>query len=451
MASHFVQRIVYPLYQLISGRRILSRVIEFEQNQWLPPIEINALQELRLQNLLLHAYQQVPFYRTRMESVGFQPESTRSLYILRTLPFLTKDDILTHRDELIASNYSLRSLKLNASGGSSGHILSFYNDRASLDARSAVTIRGDRWAGLEYGTPHARLWGAPLDIKIQQRLWNRLNNYLLNRMWLDCFRLSESLMSEYAKRLQRFHPQVLLGYATALATFARYLQANHIRDIRPKGIISSAETLLDEQREIIETVFGCKVFNRYGCREAGPLACECDRGKLHQNADYVVIEVLKDDQPASPGEIGEIVITPLFSYGMPLIRYRIGDLGIAAEPKPCACRRGLPIIDRIVGRSSDMMVNFSGELFHGEFFTHLFYNLPGIRQFQVIQPDRQHLQFKLVAGPEFDFQNTQILEAKIKAFVGPMIISWERVDEIPLLHSGKRAFTISQVNLSETL
>jgi len=451
MASFLVQRIVYPLYQLVSGRRILDHWKDFERNQWLLPQEIQTLQINRLHDLLLHAYQHVRFYHLRMESAGINPDSHPCQEFFYDLPLLAKDDILTHLDELTADNISPGALKLNASGGSTGHTLSFYNDRASLDLRSAITMRGDRWAGLDIGTPHARLWGAPLDMKPQQRLINRFNNYLLNRMWLDCFRLSEQRMAEYARKLKRFQPQVLIGYATALITFANYLRDNKIKDIRPKGIISSAETLLDKGRETIELAFGCKVYDRYGCREAGPLACECSEGKLHINADYVMFEVLKNGKTALPGETGEVVITPLFNYGMPFIRYRIGDLGVAAEPVPCACGRGLPIIERIVGRTSDMLVNARGELFHGEYFTHLFYNQAGIRQFQVLQPDRDHLQFKLVIGPDFDIRIIQLFETKIKTFVGPISVAWEYVKEIPPLPSGKRAFTVSQVNEKEFL
>lgn len=445
MVNVTIQKLIYPAYQAVSGRHIISHWKEFERNQWLTPQEINALQTHLLGKMLLHAYQHVSFYRGRLDSAGYDPEHNTDVATFQNLPLLTKDEILNFREQLIADNFPSRMLKSNASGGSTGHTLSFVNDRPSLDVRSAITIRGDRWAGLEIGTPHARLWGAPLDISKQQMIWNLLTNRLLNRLWLDCFQLTDSLMAQYTRKLQKFNPQVLMGYASALNTFARYLQANTIPELHLKGIISSAETLFDEQRQTIESIFRSKVYNRYGCREAGPLACECPQGKIHVNADFIVLEVLKNDRPALPGETGEIVITPLFGYGMPLIRYSIGDLAVAAGDEPCSCGRGLPLIERIIGRTSDMMVNARGELFHGEYFTHLFYHQPGVRQFQVIQPDRDHLQFKLVTEPAFDIHITRDLEEKIHAFVGPMIISWEKVKDIPPLASGKRAFTISLV------
>ena len=439
-------KFLIPLYQRLSGRKITSRLIEFERNQWLSTEEIQIIQRRLINNLIKHTYHHAPFYHKILNAVGIAKKGMVETTDWDNIPFLTKDDILTHRDELLADDYAHNTLKINASGGSTGHTLSFYNDRTSLDFRSAVTIRGDRWAGLDIGTPHARLWGAPTDLYLQQRLVNRISNYLQNRLWLDCFHLSESLMESYVQRLRHFHAEVLVGYATALATFSQYLLDHNITDIRPKGIISSAETLYPEQRQQINRALDCKVYNRYGSRETGPIACECQFGHLHVNSDYVFLEIIKNGVPAMPGEIGEIVVTPLYSYGMPLIRYRIGDLGVPSSPEPCPCGRGLPTLDRIIGRTSDMLVNSRGELFHGEYFTHLFYHQPGVRQFQVIQPDRFRLQFKLVIEPDFNQQLTDQLESKIQDFVGPMAISWELVDEIPPLSSGKRAFTISLVS-----
>src|SRR3972149_10538738 len=100
MASFLVQRIVYPLYQLVSGRRILDHWKDFERNQWLLPQEIQTLQINRLHDLLLHAYQHVRFYHLRMESAGINPDSHPCQEFFYDLPLLVKDDILTHLDEL---------------------------------------------------------------------------------------------------------------------------------------------------------------------------------------------------------------------------------------------------------------------------------------------------------------------------------------------------------------
>ena len=252
-------------------------------------------------------------------------------------------------------------------------------------------------------------------------------------------------MADYVGQMQRFRPRVLLGYASALAALAQFVEACEVRDIHLDAVISSAETLFAEQRQKIEKALGCRVYDRYGCREGGPLAVECAKGQMHVSADYVYLELLCNGQPARPGEMGEIVITPLYSYGMPLIRYRTGDLGIAAEQISCACGRNLPILKRVIGRTSDILSNRRGDLFHGEYFTHLFYDRRGVRQFQVVQTDPESLVFKVVTDKDFDARLLQDIEASILAFMGPMHISWEQVDQIPPLRSGKRSFTISHV------
>jgi phenylacetate-CoA ligase len=445
MTVFWTRHLVYPLYERITGRRVLSKLRELERAQWLPQSQIQARSRERLRDLLVHAYRQVPFYRRRIDVLGYAPEALAEPELFGQLPLLTKQDIIEHRDEMVARDFPRSELRPNATGGSTGHMLSFYNDRASLDFRSAITIRGDRWAGLDIGTPHARLWGAPLEIQAQEQLVNRWTNLALHRLWLDCFRLSDDLLAEYVRKLQRFRPRVLVGYATALATMAQYVMVRDVKDIHLESVVSSAETLFEEQRRQIKDAFGCQVYDRYGCREAGPIAAECPEGRMHVNADSIYVEILRGGQPAQPGELGEIVLTPLHGYGMPLIRYRVGDLGIAAPQVPCPCGRGLPVIERVIGRTSDMFVNARGDMFHGEYFTHLFYNQPGIRQFQVVQPDLACLIFKVVTDQSFDTGLLEHIQERVIDFVGPLDVQWQIVDEIPSLKSGKRSFTISHV------
>ena len=444
------KRVVYPFYERATGRRVLTNLRGFEADQWLSPQQLDELARIRLAALLEHARTQVPFYRTRLAGHDLSPAALAQPERFLALPFLEKEAILASKETLIAQNFTTQELKANATGGSTGHTLTFFNDLASLDVRSAVTIRGDRWAGLDVGTPHVRLWGAPSDLNAQEQRSHQIANWLLNRTWLDCFRLSDAILADYVAQLRRLRPRVLMGYATALTTLARYLQVHQVADLQIDAVISSAETLFDDQRTLLEEVFRCKVYNRYGCREAGPLVVECAHGALHVNSDYVYLELLRDGRPAAPGETGEIVITPLFGYGMPLIRYRIGDLAQAAEQRPCPCGRGLPTVQRIIGRTTDMLVNGRGESFHGEYFTHLFYHQPGVRQFQVVQTDPTQLTFALVTDAHFDPALMDRLTAQIHEFMGPISIEWQLVDHIPPQPSGKHRFTISHVPLEWT-
>jgi phenylacetate-CoA ligase len=133
--------------------------------------------------------------------------------------------------------------------------------------------------------------------------------------------------------------------------FARFVRDEGIGGIRPKGIISSAEVLTPENRELIETTFGCRVFDRYGCREVSVIASECGEHQgLHINADNLLVETVTDQGPVR-GEDGEVLITDLRNFAMPLIRYRIKDVG-RLLPQACGCGRGLPLMRISGGRTS---------------------------------------------------------------------------------------------------
>src|SRR5690606_7341950 len=154
--------------------------------------------------------------------------------------------------------------------------------------------------------------------------------------------------------------------------FSEYIENNKFTKIlKPTAIITTAEVLSESDRAVIERVFGCKVFNEYGCGEVGTIAHECKFGNLHVNSENVIVEIVDDHgEGVAIGEVGEIVVTDLVNYSMPLIRYKIKDFG-AFGSDCCECGVGLPIIKEIFGREYDYLVNDIGEKFHGEFFLYI--------------------------------------------------------------------------------
>ena len=436
--------LVFPAYELISGRRLKKKIQKFECSQWLPREGIDRLQKQALSRLLIHAKKNVPFYRELFADIGKRDAFTDKEFF-RTIPVVAKGDIKRLFSRLIAENIPRRRQRLNVTSGSTSTPMQFYSDFTSLDYKSAITLRGDRWAGKEIGTRHARLWGAPNDLSREKKVVNQLKNIMLNRIWLDSFNLSDRVLQRYVAILKRNKPTNLIGYATALAAMANYILKNDVAGLGIESIISSAEMLMPEQRERIEKAFRCRVYDRYGNREVGPIAVECESGSMHINSDFVKVELLKDNRPVLPGQIGEIVVTALHSYGMPLIRYNTGDLAIAAPGRNCPCGRQLPVIQDIIGRKHDILMGLNGNALHGSFFVHLFYKIKGIKQFQVVQDCAQELEISYV--PEKGFNKNTLVEPerKITDAMGGIRVVWRETPAIDPAISGKHRYTISKL------
>lgn len=454
------KHVLYPLYYWKAGDPKLQHLKELEKRQYWSQAQLQAWQLMRLQTLVKHAYETVPFYKSLYQSAGIAPKDIQSLDDMQSLPCISKKDVQEQGDSLLSSLYLKEELVPDASGGSTGRPTHFYKDKNQYQRRAADQVRHDRWSGWDLGDPYALIWGAQKDIKAISSLKQRLVTQFLHRVIpLDAFDLTVERMLNYVEILESSQPPMILGYANALANFARFLQTNrpdHI--IRPKGIISSAEALSQENREMIEATFHCKVLNRYGSREVGLIASECSlQTGLHINADNVLVEIgdfAQVDENASDTnkripricgdeESGEIIVTDFWNMGMPFIRYRMGDEG-ALRAQTCGCGRTLPLMSGVSGRVSDFIIAMDGRRIHGEYFTHLFYDLTSVDQFQLIQERLDHIQIKVVTnGQEFD---QQTLVADVKKACGQEVqVDILLCDHIAPTASGKFLFTISKI------
>jgi len=231
-----------------------------------------------------------------------------------------------------------------------------------------------------------------------------------------------------------------------LKILGRYFEAHPQEQLPLEAIVTSSETLYDHDREFIETVFGCPVFNRYGSREFGNLAHECDHHQgLHIYTEHAYVECLRNNKPAGPGEKGELVITSLDNYGLPFIRYRIGDYGEMSDT-PCSCGRGFPLLKSVDGRVFDVIAAPNGRFIPGTYWTIVFRTVSGIRQFQLVQEALTALTIKLVVDQSFQKSDLSKLCAQIEERCGPdMHLNFEFVDDIPLTKAGKRKFIVSDI------
>jgi phenylacetate-CoA ligase len=444
-----VRRVFLPLSLWRAGEAAQLRYLrEFERTEFLGPEELRELQWQRLRDLLGHAYARCPFYAERFRRAGVVPGDLRRLEDLRALPPLEKHDIQDHGDAMVAQNWPAVDLIRNQTGGSTGTPITFYLSRDRKCSRAAATLRHNCWAGWRVGDRSAVIWGAPLDRPADT--WrSRLRGWLLREpLWLDTANLTEETMLGFHRALRRYRPRVVLAYARAAVLFARYLKARGLEVYRPHSLVTSAEVLEPEERALLEQVFGCPVFNRYGCREVSVVASECpEHNGLHVMAEGLYLEIETPAGPAAPGETGSILVTDLLNHAMPLIRYRIGDLGAWAAGE-CPCGRGLPRLERVAGRVTDFLVGCDGRLVSGVFLaTYVVAGRPSLGQVQIRQDRPGAVLWRLKPGRGFSpSDDLEYLQSATRRFLGAQAaVNSEVVAELPAEASGKFLFSRSTV------
>ncbi|MCD4738723.1 MAG: hypothetical protein K8R89_05625 [Anaerolineae bacterium] len=423
-------------------------VAELDATQWYEPERIQKRVWSRMQSLLAYAYKHVSYYRQLFQEQHICPQDIRNPETFQHIPVLTKRLVRENQKSLLSDQIDMAKLIQNYTGGSTGERLAFYQDQNYWFYNAADKARCFAMCGYTIGDRVAYLWGADYDTP-QGKMATLRDRLTYNRIWINVFDLDKSKFELTVERLQRFCPTLLIGYVSSLTMLARYLQKHRLTIPSVHAIESSAEVLTLSNRKLIENTFVCQVFDRYGCREVGNIAHECEEHTgLHILADNNHVEFLTAaGQPVTGGNMGLITVTNLSNYAFPFIRYQTGDLGRPSD-RICSCGRGLPLMEVVEGRTSDIILAPGGKLLHGEFFTHLFYKLDAVRQFQVMQTSRTRLLVRIVWDNHPDAATIAFLEKTIHEHGDPQFeIQFESLDRIDKSASGKFRFTISEVPL----
>jgi phenylacetate-CoA ligase len=443
---------LFGLTHWMMTKEVSHQLRDLQESQWLTPDKMRALQEQKLRRLVQHAYQHVPYYRDRMRALGIGPDDVRTLDDLSKLPFLTKNDVRKHLYfDIMSDNHDKAEVLKVSTSGSTGEPFVCFVDRDQLEFRWAATIRAMEWTGWRFGDRQLRLWHQTLGMSKTQVARELADAFLSRRKFIPAYEMSEQKVRDFVRAIEAYQPVLLDGYAESFNFLAQYLKEHGKIDVRPKGIISSAQTLPEGSRKIIEEAFGCKVFDKYGSREFSGIAYECEAHEGHHIVgEGYIVEVLKDGRPAKPGEVGEVVITDLNNYCLPFIRYRIGDLAEAMDPaRPCSCGRGLPRLGKIEGRVQSIIIGANGNYVPGTFFAHLLKDYDhAIRQFQIVQTERGAINFHVVKGKRFTDEVLTEVIAILHKFLGEsMRVDVHFQDNIEMVRTGKRLATVSKLGI----
>jgi phenylacetate-CoA ligase len=441
MHPALVRHVFFPLHERLKGKATYAWLRRLERSQDLEPAALADLQFQQLRRLLDFAYREVPYYRALLDEHALPPSRIASLDDFRRIPPLTKD-IIRRRFRELQPRGRRRGVQRVSTGGSTGAPVTVLVDAERTAVTDASRLRAHRWFGVDIGGPEVVLWGSNIELGRQDGL-RTARDWLLNSRLLSAFDLGESALARHAQALQRLKPWKVFGYASALYLLARYLQRTGwvAEPDWPRAIFATAEPLYDFQRSLIRSVLGGAVATEYGAREAGLIASECPAGGLHLNAESIMAEVDAADEHGR----GELLVTHLHSFAMPIVRYRTADIA-ALGGDGCRCSRTLPLLGCVEGRRTDFLVTPSGRILHALSVIYVLREISEIREFQVSQERLDQLLVRLVPDGRFSSAVGTAITRKLQRLLDDTVaVHLEVVDSISHPLSGKHRYVVSHV------
>jgi phenylacetate-CoA ligase len=419
-------------------------LLQLKKDQWKDSRQLEEIQFKRLRAMLRHAYNYVPYYHRLFSSAKIRPEDIRKKDDLRKMPLTTKQDIQKNYRGIITRGVDVSKLHSNFTSGSTGIPLKLIFDHSYSSFNYASTKYLFSECDVKLSDNFVTVWG-----RAQSTVWAK--NYV--RLW----DISETIVPLFPQEklinvLRQINPDVVCTFPSVLSSLANY----DVSGINPRLIFTQGEVVTQHCRELVRNMFNLELLETYGSVEFGSLAFECNEHcGLHTITNNTYIEFVdKNGEHVSQGETGEIIVTGLSNYAMPLIRYRIGDLGTPTDEK-CLCGRSWPLINGIQGRINDYLVLPSGRKISWLHFYHHFYkelekNVFSVSQYQIIQDRKDRIIFKVVKGREFDPKMLERIKDNLEMYfvrIGENLeVVMEVVREIPAERTGKRRILISKIN-----
>ena len=444
------RNIILPVYwKYIKHSNVLSCYEALRNHQWNTLEENRKIQQKKLYTLIEYASKNILYYKRIIREYNIQFSEDTIFEDIKKFPLLTKDVIRNNFAEL----YKFRdnTYYRNTSGGSTGEAAVFYQDAQYFGWATANKILFNEWAGRKLGEPMVKLWGSLQDIlRGGQGFKGYIRQQLSGVIILNSDRMTEKDEYQYVQRINNIKPCLILAFTNSIDELARFIQEHHLSIHSPHAIMTTAGVLYPEVRKRIEEVFRTSVFNRYGSQEVSDIACNCEKAQgLHLIPDIHYLEIVDNEgKEAKLGKSGNIIVTLLTNYTMPLIRYKIGDRGILSD-KNSQCGRGLPLLKKVEGRIRSNFKNKFGDHINGGVFIDLFYFQENIKQFQIIQETVGSIEINLVLIDKTnlnDMKDFKEINKKICKIMGHKIkVNYNIVDKIEPNPSGKYMYAFSRV------
>lgn len=406
----------------------------WDEKQWA------AWRAERLSYVLHRAATQVPYYRNLWEERRRHGD-TASWEYLENWPILEKQTLRERSKEFVADDCTISKMFHDHTSGTTGTSLDLWFSFQSVKQWYALLeARAKRWYGVSRKDRWAILGGQLVTPVAQQKPPFWVWNAGLNQLYLSSYHLAPQFAPAYLQAIVDHRIKYVLGYSSAIYTLAQETLKLKRKDVKFDVAITNAEPLYEYQRQVISEAFGCPVRETYGMSETAAAASECEQGSMHIWPDCGMIEVA-DDSDSS-----DFLCTGLINADMPLIRYRVGDAGKLSNDN-CECGRKLPLIEKIEGRSDDLLYTLDGRRV-GRLDPIFKSNLP-IIEAQIIQRSLNTVNVKYVPAPDFTKDALHSLATRIRERMGNIEVKFEEVDAVPRTARGKFRAVICELSAEE--
>jgi phenylacetate-CoA ligase len=439
-------------YQFGGGREFRVYWKDFCNTENATRENLEKLQWSKFKSLLEHCWKNVEWYRNEFNKASLVPDDIRVYDDLIKIPLLTKETIKNHLGELIADGVKKEDLYFCQTGGTTGTPLTLYQDKKCRQAVFASTLRWKEMAGCD-GIRDKSIYIGHYNFPAGSngnKFFGEYNPFS-NVIHLSSTNMSPDVLSRYTGKITAFKPKYIQGYASAVYLLACYMKENKI--IPPntiKAALTSSETLFPKYRAVIEEVFNCRVFDRYGQNEESFSAAECTMHRgMHIDMEKCLIEIIDANGRHITGQTGEVISTNLENFAMPFLRYRTRDLG-SLNIQKCQCGKESILIDHLEGRVDDFVLTPDGRTIGPTGISVLLEPISNLLECQIIQEKIEALNILTVWKKEYKQKDIEALKNAFKHYLGSSLsYNIQIVDSIPKTGTGKFKFVISKLKMNE--
>ena len=381
----------------------------------------------KIQKLIAHAVRTTEFYKEYREDTP-----------LEQLPVVNKDTFRNNYDAFLSDVYKQASdNRIMCTSGSTGTPLSMVQNKDKINHNTAGGIFLGAVGGYYIGMKEAfiRVW-------VNNVRKSKFQLLAENMIMMDSSAMDDEALEKMLGVIEKKKVKCLVGYSSALGEISRYIKEHQVDTSKffVCSIIPISESMPVGVRQDLKKQFGCPVRAWYSNEENGIMGIQrLEDESYHIDTESYYYEILKldSDEPAEPGELGRIVITDLYNYAFPILRYDNGDLAIA-EKKVKNGRYQL-FLKELYGRRSDMIYDCNGKAVTPYIITNNMWDVKGVKQFRFIQ--ETETSYTLWLNGDREKMNVEDILSRIQPYLGEEAqIKIDYVDEIPVLNSGKRKY-----------